>query len=229
MELSKAVGIFFLALLFINYLLFMEPSSAPNLGHRVRWRRWLHRALAYPICHTIGIALANALLDQLASIIPTQVEAIERNYWMILVILPLPFSLALMKLGIWSQRFLGYEQWPKPPAIPAWVPAQPRLGGFEKIDLQDDALVQELARSHWNVMHEALMRDAPLYDAYCLQRAFLNNHLLQVEPQLAESASKTYQQEMIRQALIAEAHRAATQAAHGPPGNPAITEKTTIH
>lgn len=89
--------------------------------------------------------------------------------------------------------------------------------------------MQELARSHWNVMHEALMRDAPLYDAYCLQRALLNNHLLQVEPQLAESASKTYQQEMIRQALIAEAHRAATQAAHGPPSNPAITEKTTIH
>lgn len=217
MDIKQAVIGGVLALLVINGVLYAKPYKAPNLGHPVRWRRWLNRALAYPLCHFFAACLVLALLEEVAPYLPAALARPDRSSTLRLVmeavVLPLPLALLLLKCAIWTQRVvLGFEHWPMPPATPeaplplAWVPPLPRRHDFSTVDLRDPELVRELARSHWRVAHEALEQGTSTAVAEDLQKAFLQDYLSTVEPGLADPAWKVYCEEMAAQASAAHEH-----------------------
>lgn len=207
-------------LLLVNVLLYGRPWSAPNLGHPVRWRRWLNRALAYPCCHFLSFAVVLLILDGLSDYFPAlHVSNLARSSWSgaVELLLPVPGALLLMKLGIWSQRALfGYEHWPPPvpeaPMPPAWVPPPPRRNDFSGLDLHDPELVRELARSHWRVVREAVEQGTSMDDAEALHRSFLHDYLGTVERALAQRVTRIYAEEMAAQAQAAQVNAARIAA-----------------
>ncbi len=184
--------------------------SSPRL-----WRRWLNRAVLYPWFHLIAAVLLMHLGNGLSALRPELGEGLQDlgHGFAGFVLLPFPLAVVLMTVPVRLQRVLRGRRWkpgpaPGPTPLPQAVAAiRPRSQDYGQIDLADPAMIEELARSHWQAMDAADRRGLGLDHAVRLQRGFLRYLLLRDDRQLAEQAASVYRRAMIAHAWDGQRER----------------------
>ncbi|HAL22722.1 MAG TPA: hypothetical protein DCP40_08350, partial [Stenotrophomonas sp.] len=177
--------------------------SAPRL-----WRRYFNRAVLYPWFHLIAFGLVMHLGKGLSALRPGLGDGLQGILYTGAgaLLLPFPLAVVLMAVPVRLQRVLRGGRWqpgpgPEPlPVVPAPAPLRPRSKDYGTVDLHDPAMIQEVARAHWQAMDAAADRGLGLEYAVRLQRGFLRFLLLHDDRALAEQAASVYRRAMIAHA-----------------------------
>ncbi|WP_343649387.1 hypothetical protein [Stenotrophomonas sp.] len=188
------------ALMFSRY---PADLSAPRL-----WRRYFNRAVLYPWFHLIAFGLVMHLGKGLSALRPGLGDGLQGilQTGTGALLLPFPLAVVLMTLPVRLQRVLRGGRWQPglgpepPPVVPAPAPLRPRSKDYGTVDLHDPAMIQEVARAHWQAMDAAADRGLGLEYAVRLQRGFLRFLLLHDDRALAEQAASIYRRAMIAHA-----------------------------
>lgn len=193
-----------LALGVLMYSRYPSDLSAPRL-----WRRCFNRAVLYPWFHVMALALLLYLVKGLSALRPGLGDGLQAILYTGAgaLLLPFPLAVVLMAVPVRLQRMLRGGRWQPgpasepPPAAPAPAPLRPRSKDYGTVDLHDPAMIQEVARAHWQAMDAAADRGLGLEHAERLQRGFLRFLLLHDDRALAEQAASVYRRAMIAHAL----------------------------
>lgn len=204
---AKAVIAIYLLSGLIAFVAFRYPGSGPNLDHPIDWRRRFNRMLGYAYCNLFSFLVSPALLGALSKPYlwlggPT--PSIRGTAWsgVLLAVGPVPLALVLFHL------LLRYQRWSRqqimkglrksgvlPPIAPlpgTPLPVSYRADGFDALDLHDDEIVRELARSHWRAINHAAASNGDVDAAHEAQCRFLDQHLPRLDAALASHVRDVY-------------------------------------
>lgn len=187
---------------------FGYPIRQPDLDNPSDWRRAIARLLGYAVCNLAACLVLLLLVDPLKALWTalggTTPTIPPESPWRLALLLlaPIPFALAFFSLLLRFNRWIYRNRRgslrraglvPEPRVRPDTPPmASYRATNFSTLDLQDDEIVRELARGHWQAMQHAVASGADVTVAQTAQRRFLDEHLAKLEPAVAAHAREVY-------------------------------------
>lgn len=201
-----AIAIYLLAGL-IGFVAYWYPGSGPDLDHPIGWRRMLNRVLGYAYANFISCLFSPLLFGALAKThawLGGPAPQIRDTVWsgVLLIAGPVPLAVAIFRFLLRCQRRsrrrtlkVLRRNGVLPPIVP--LPGTPspipyRADGFDALDLRDDEIVRELARSHWQAINHAVASNGDADAAHAAQFRFLDQHLAQLDPVLAKHVRDVY-------------------------------------
>lgn len=204
---SHAVIAIYLVSGLVAFAAYVYPPSAPNLDHPVDWRRWFNRILGYAYCNFLSCMFSPVIIGALVKPYrwlggPTL--SIRDTPWSsaLLVVGPIPLALVFFHFLLRFQRSRRRRTIKAlrrsgllPPIVP--LPGTPspvpyRAHDFGALDLHDDDIVRELARTHWQAINHAAASSGDVDAALQAQHRFLDTHVPCLDPALAAHVREVY-------------------------------------